>query len=127
MTRRWFRGVLLVVLAGHLTGCAWLLVGAGAAGGYAISRDSITNRFEQPPDVIYDVSRDVLHELGFVMAADDSRHRLQGTVEGATVTITITPVSAQMAELKVRARNRFLMPRITVAHTVYNAIIRRLK
>jgi len=104
-----------------------LLIGVGAAGGYAVSRDSISNRVEQPPDIIYDMSRDVLHDLGFVLAADESRHRLQGSVEGATVTITITPMSERMTELKVRARNRFLLPRITVAHTVYNAILERLR
>ncbi len=119
--------VAVGLLAGALSGCAMLLIGAGAAGGYAISRDSIANRVEQPPDVVYDMSRDVLHELGFVLADDEGRHRLRGTVEGASVTITVTPVSERMTELKVRARNNVLLPRITVAHTVYNAIIERLK
>ena len=127
MRRRWFRGVLLAVLTGHLTGCAWLLVGAGAAGGYAISRDAITNRFEQSPDVLYDVSRDVLHALGFITASDDGRHQLRGIVDGANVTILVTPVSERMVELKVKARNTFLMPKITVAHRVYNTIIERAK
>ena len=109
-----------------LTGCAVALVGAGVAGGYAISRDSISNRFDFPLSHVYQVSRSVIGDLGLVTMEDERRGVIRSTVEGANVTITLRRISEKTVELKVRARDRWLMPKINVAQNVYNRIIQRL-
>ena len=126
MSRRSSRWALLVVAVAGLCGCAPLLLGAGAAGGYAISRDSITNTFELSPAHLYQVSREVIGDAGFVTTEDARRGLLQATVGGATVTITVTPSSDHRTELKVKARNKLLMPKIRVAQDIYNRIVGRL-
>ena len=115
-------GCLLVGLAG----CAPMLIGAGAFGGYAISRDAIRNHFDVSEAQLYDLSRAVIEELGFLTDADERRGRIRGEVDGANVTVTVDPVSDRTVRLTVKARNKLLMPRIQVAHKVYNTIRDRL-
>lgn len=126
MSRRSSRLGSLGVALACVGGCAPLLLSAGAAGGYAISRDSIKNTFEQSEGHLYQVSREVLGDAGFVTTEDARRGLIQATVEGATVTITVTPASDNKTELKVKARNKLLMPKMRVAQDVYNRIIDRL-
>jgi len=109
-----------------LSGCAVLLVGAGAAGGYAISRDSIKNHFELPMEQVFQVSRDVAEEQGLITVEDDKRGLIKATVEGANVTITVKRISTKTVELRVKARNDLLLPKIDVAQSVYNRIVERL-
>ena len=119
----------LVLLTGAvvgLSGCAALWLGAGAVGGYAVSRDSITNHLELPPSHIYHVSDQVIRGLGIVREEDEQRGLIQADVEGAHVTIRIKPVSETVTELNVKARKGFLIPKLDVAERVYNAIISRL-
>ena len=126
MNGRVSRVGVLAALAVYLSGCAVLLVGAGAAGGYAVSRDSIKNTFDHPASHLYQVSREVIGDLGFVTVEDERRGLIQATVGGVTVTITITPASEHKTELTVKARNKLLMPKIKVAQDVYNRILNRL-
>ena len=44
----------------------------------------------------------------------------------ATVTITVKPLTRHSVELKVQARNSFLLPEIDTAQAVYNKIIEGL-
>lgn len=121
--------VLRVSLVGlallSLCGCAALLVGVGAAGGYAISKDSITNHFDLSQAHVYGVSRKVVRDIGLITEEDERRGRLRADVEGATVTVTVTPVSDKTVKLKVKARKLF-MPKLSVAENVYNRVLERL-
>ena len=117
----------LSLAAGALSGCALLLVGAGAAGGYAMSKDSIRNYFDQPRERVYGVSRDVAEELGAVTSEDARRGVLKAEVQGANVTISVKPVSRTTVELRVRARDNLLLPKLDVAQAVYNQIFSRLE
>lgn len=116
---------LAVAGALALAGCAPVLIGAGAVGGYAISRDAIRSHFDVSERVLYDLSRDVVEDFGFITEEDERRGRLRGEVEGATVTVTVERVSDRTVQLTIRAR-KYLMPRIHVAHRVYDAIRDRL-
>ena len=126
MTRRAMRCAWLGTLAVALSGCAALLVGAGAAGGYALSRDSIRNTFDLPQSRVFYVSREVFGELGFVTVEDATRGLLKGAVNGAQITITVKPVTEKAVELKVRARNAFWLPRLETAERIYNRVLKQL-
>ena len=125
MTGRRVRAALLLGAGICLSGCAVLLVGAGAAGGYAISKDSIKNHFDLPAGRLFRISRDVVKEAGLITADDERRGLITATVEGVEVTVTVQPVSHKTVELKVRAR-QMLLPKIDVAQAVYNRIRERL-
>ena len=126
MKGRVSRVAVLAVLAVCLSGCAALLVGAGAAGGYAVSRDSIKNTFDHSVSRLYQVSREVIGDLGFVTMEDERRGLIQATVQGVTVTVTVTPTSEHKTALEVKARNKLLMPKIKMAQDVYNRILDHL-
>ena len=102
-----------------------MLVGMGAAGGYAVSRDSIRNTFELAASHLYRISRETIGELGFVSLEDEPHGLIKASVQDTHVTVTIKPVSERAVELTVKAR-RFLLPKIDIAQTVYNRIIQRL-
>ena len=124
MTRTLVAGVCVAALG--LGGCAALLLGAGAAGGYAISGDSVKNHFDLSKDVVYRQSLKVAEERGLV-TLDDARHGLiRATVNDAHVTITVKQLTKESVELKVSAR-KVLLPRPDVAQDVYNTIVDRLK
>ena len=118
------------VIAGGLcvgaSGCAVFWLGAGAVGGYAVSRDTVTNTFELPVRDVYAASRQVVRQLGFITSEDEHRGQIHGTVESASLTVTIKPISERLVELKVKARRHVVLPKIDVAQRVYNAIIDQL-
>jgi len=126
MSQRAIRIGTLAALAMSLSGCAVLLVGAGAAGGYAISKDSIRNHFDLPPSTVYRAARDVIGAEGLVTVEDERRGLIKAEVEGAHVTITVKRISEKTTELTVKARNELLMPKIEVAQALYNKILGRL-
>ncbi len=126
MRRALIQAGLLAWLAVNLSGCALLLVGAGAAGGYAISRDAIQNDFNLSASRVYRVSLDTAYAMGLVSAEHEAQGLINATIQEAKVTITVTRISERMTQLKVRARSRFLFPKIEVAQGVYNRIIKQL-
>jgi hypothetical protein len=122
---RWaLAGVAMASLM--LSGCAVLLIGAGAAGGYAISKDSIKNHFDLSPTHVYGVSRQVAEETGLITSEDERRGLIKVKVENANVTISVRRISGRTVELQVRARNDLLLPMVDVAQAVFNTIVERL-
>jgi hypothetical protein len=119
-------GIVAGVAAMGLSGCAVLLVGAGAAGGYAISKDSVKNLFDLPADQVFRVSREVVAEQGLVTVEDARNGLLKATVEGATVTVTVKPVTKKTVELRVKARDNLLFPKVDIAQALYTRILERL-
>ena len=110
-----------------LSGCALLLVGAGAAGGYAISRDSVRNLFDLPAETIFRVSRDVVAEEGVITVEDSRNGLIKATTAGANVTVTVKPVTKRTVELKVKARDSWLFPKVDIAQEIYTKILGRLE
>ena len=120
------RIALLIVGAMSLSGCIAILLGTGAAAGYAVSKDSVKNSFDLPKDFVYRNSLTVAKEVGFITVEDAAHGLIQMKVGEANVTITVKPITKRSVELKVKARNQLLLPEIDVAQTVYTKIIQRL-
>ena len=122
----WRLARLVIYLSVSLgtSGCALLLVGAGAAGGYAISRDAVTNHFDRSKDFVFHQSLEVLKNLGEVTLEDAKHGIIKATVHDAHVTVTVKQVTPKTVELKVKARN--VMPKIEVAQEVYSKIAEKL-
>jgi len=118
---------LSVAASVMLSGCAALLLGAGAAGGYAISKDSVKNHFDLPMSHVFQVSREVVENQGLILLEDARRGLIKAEVAGANVTVTVKPVSPRTVELQVKARSDVLLPKIEVAQAVYNKIFERLQ
>ena len=125
-TRKLF--ALLVIAASlALSGCPVVLVGAGVAGGYAISKDSVKNNYDLSKDRVYGSGLAVLKEMGQVTSEDKKNGVLEGKIKEIDVTITIKPLTKKTVALEVKARNQIKMPSVDVAQEVYNKIDERLK
>ncbi len=103
-----------------------LLVGAGVAGGYAISKDSVRNLFDLPKEHLYDKSLAVANTMGLVTLEDRVHGVIKADIQDANVTITVRPVTKRTVELKVKARNDLLFPKVDTAQDVYSKIVERL-
>ncbi len=108
------------------SGCAVLLLGAGVAGGYAISKDSVRNLFDLPKEHVFDKSLAVAKEMGTVNLEDPIHGLIKMEVRDVNVTITVRQVTKKTVELKVQARNDFLMPKVDTAQEIYSKIIEGL-
>lgn len=120
--------VIAVCLIGTMltSGCALFLIGAGAAGGYAVSRDSVINHFDKPKAHVFRRSAAVIKEMGGeITIEDESNGLLRAHLHEATVTITVKPLTKKTVELKVKARKTG-MPAVAVAQEVYDKILPRL-
>lgn len=123
-------GMLCVAIAAGLaaSGCAVLLVSAGAAGGYALSKDSVTDQYDASPDVVFGHALRVMEDLGAVELKDRDKGLIKGNVESAEITVTIKSLTKHTVELKVKARDLLeLVPKVDVAQRVYSAINDRIK
>lgn len=107
-------------------GCAPVLIGAGAVGGYAISKDSISNSFDLSFGHVYHISHQTMAQVGFITQADEQRGIIKGTVPGANVTITVKRLTSRTVQLQVKARNDVLLPKIDIAQSIYNQIAEKL-
>ena len=123
MKRKWW--VLAgVVLSLNLSGCVLLLLGAGAAGGYAASKDAVTNHYDLPQDTVFRHALAVAKEMGNITLEDPKHGVIKATIQEANVTITVKPITSRTVELQVKARN--VMPKVETAQEVYGRIVKRL-
>ena len=119
---------LIAVLIGLClggSGCALLLVSAGAAGGYAMSKDSVKNHYDLSQDRVFRAALVATKELGQISEEDSAHGIIRAKVGETSVTITVKPITKKTVELKVKAR-KTLMPDIEIAQQVYNKINSRL-
>ena len=122
-----FLGALLLAASLGFSGCAAVLLGAGAAGGYALSKDSVKNNFDLSKDRVYKTSLSVVKEMGQITLEDQKNGKIQAKVREADITITVKPLTKKTVELKVQGRNKFKMPAVDVAQEIYNKIAERLE
>ena len=113
---------ILIAAAPGSSGCALLLVGAGAAGGYSVSRDSVIAHYDLSTDHVFRRSLQLAKESGQV-GLEDAKH---GVVELTTpdavkVRITVKQLTPKSVELRVKARKNML-PKVSVAQEIFNKI-----
>ncbi len=129
MRRTTLQIVLSFVLVTSLAGCVPLVlvaVGAGAVGGYAVSRDTFEGVSSKSQDEIWDAANRVLSIMGEVKDSDRKGGTINAIVSGAHVTASVIPVSLTATKLRIKAR-KGIFPRIAIAQDVYTKIIHQLE
>ena len=121
-------GVLALALALSTTGCAaiFLAAGAGAVGGYAVSRDTFEGVTSKGQDEIWEAAHRVVAIMGTIEEDNRRSGAIVGRVNGATVTVTLVPVNLTTTKLRIKAR-KGIFPRIGTAQEVYGKIINQLE
>ena len=101
-----------------------MLVGAGAAGGYAAGKDYIQGESDKNFESVYNSAVNVAGILGVIESqfSNPSLAKIKARVEGSNLEINIERLTRQTLRLKVKSRKN-LMPNIELAQNVYNKIL----
>lgn len=120
--------ILLVIIFLCLPGCAAVFVGAGVAGGYAISKDSIQGDIDKNFDSVYANAVDTISALGIIESkfANPTVAKLKAKIDGGSLDIDIERITQKTVRLRVRSRKN-MMPNIELAQKVYTKILERSK
>ena len=119
--------VLWMSMAVLSSGCALFLLGAGATGGYAISKDEMEGMMDKKYDKVWQASETVLRKEGIVILALKDQGKIEGEVEGSKVEAQVDQVTPQTVRLRVKARKmKNLFPDMKKAQGLYNKIIRQI-
>jgi hypothetical protein len=126
--KRVIHALLVVTLCTGFTGCVaapLLLLGAGALGGYAVSRDTFEGTLAKSQDEIWDASIRVASIMGTMDQNDRRRGEISSRIAGDTVTIVVIPLNMTTTKLRIKAR-KGIFPRIGTAQEVYAKILNQL-
>lgn len=110
------------------SGCFLFLLGAGAAGGYAISKDTIEGLVEKSYDRMWNASREVIMNEGFIRSEDKNHGTLESEVRKVQVNIEVKQMTERTVRIQVKARKGYkLLPDINLANELYNKIYAQVK
>lgn len=118
-------GLSLIFLCASTSGCFYFVVGAAAAGGYAISQDTIQGEIDKDFESVWDAAAEIVSILGTVSSQSHELGKLTAMVNGAKVTVSVIQLTSSATRLKVKAR-KALFPNIATAQNVYIKIVNRV-
>ena len=119
---------ILLALPWFFSGCAMMLVGAGAAGGYAIGRDYIQGESDKSFESVYDSAANIAGIMGVIESqfSNPSLAKIKAKVESSSLEIDIERLTRQTLRLKVKSRKN-MMPNIELAQKVYSKILQQAR
>jgi hypothetical protein len=106
------------------SGCVVALVGAGAAGGIALSKDSAMVNLDQDFDRVWSITSKQLESMGAITLQDKKAGKIEADIQESQVTAVIKQLTAKTVSLEVKARKN-LFPNVTLAQDILNQIIQK--
>ena len=117
---------LLLTASLSLSGCFYIVLGSvAAAGGYAISQDTIQGEREEDFNDVWKAAVDIISIMGTISSQNRDLGKLTAIVSGAKITINVAQLTPSTVRLKVKAR-KALFPSIATAHNIYIKIMNRV-
>ncbi len=117
---------MLMFLASGCTAALIVAGGAGAVGGYSLSRDTVEGVVGKGSDELWDAAHTVVSIMG---SSNEERRKtgdIDATIAGAHVTVNVLAVNLTTSKLRVKARKYFL-PRVGLAQEIFNKIMHQLE
>ena len=118
--------LLAAFLCAFSSGCIFLVVGAGAVGGYAVSPDTFEGVSSKGQEELMASARKVLSIMGTISLDRSKDGQIEGTVYGSHVTVQVIQINLTTSKLRVKAR-KMIFPRVGVAEEVYTKIMNQLE
>ena len=110
-----------------LAGCAPLLLAtAGAVGGYAVSRDSVTVDLDRPRHEVWTAVLEETKRQGRIKREDSINGRIDARIKEADVVVTLEQLTPATVRVVIRAR-KHLLPQVDVAQRLGIGIAQRVK
>ncbi|MBN1914218.1 MAG: hypothetical protein JW788_07465 [Candidatus Omnitrophica bacterium] len=112
----------------QLYGCAPLIVGAavGAAGGHALSQDTIQGETDKDYDRLYNDALTVSRIRGKVVSEDRGQGVIELEAESSKVNIRIIRLTRSTNRLRIAAR-KYHLPNLSLAQDIFLKIIEGVK
>ncbi len=118
---------VIIPLLCSMSGCIYLVVGGiGALGGYVVSPDTVEGLTENDATAVWNAAVEIVSIMGVILEEHEDGGVLLAKINGAKVTISITPISQTTVKLSVKAR-RHHFPRISVAQDIFVKIMGQLE
>lgn len=116
--------LVLALICFSLCGCVMMLVGAGAAGGYAVGRDYIQGEMEKSFDSVYTSALYIAEGLGIIESkySDSSVGKINAKVETSSLQIIVERLTRHAVRLRLKSRKN-LLPNLDLAQRVYSSIL----
>jgi len=127
--KKYFLVVMFLIAAGSWSsGCVLFLIGAGAAGAYAVSEDEIEGISDASYDKVWNALRAVIRERGAIMAENKERGSLKALIENSEVDARLNQVTPKSVRLRIRARRpKGMFPNIKLAQDLYTQVTRKME
>ena len=117
----------LVLFLFFSSGCAIFLLGAGAAGGIAISDDTMEGNFDKNFDRVWKITREVIMHDGFIRLEDKPHGKLEAEIKKSQVEVELSQLTPQTVRLRIKARKGYkLLPDMDLANSLHNRISSKL-
>ena len=117
---------IVVCAAMLLSGCVYMVIGGvAAAGGYAVTRDTIQGETDKKFDDVWQAATDIVAVMGTVKSESYELGKLEGIVNGARVNLSVSQLTPSTVRLTVKAR-KFIFPSIANAQNIYVKIMNRV-
>lgn len=121
----WTYPLALVAVLLTASGCPVLLIGAGVAGGYAISNDTATATLERKFDAVWSVTVEELRKMATVTDENKTAGTLEAkTPDGARFWITLKRPTDASVSLTIKARKNML-PKPKAAQKLMEKVLKR--
>lgn len=120
MRKAVFALLLIPLLIVNLSGCVPLIVGGalGAAGAYAVSKDTIQGETDKPYDSLWEAAVAVSKIRGTIKQEDSSKGYIELQADASKVYIRLIRLTQATTRLKVSAR-KYHMPNISLAQEIF--------
>ena len=110
------------------SGCIVLALGAGAAGGYAISKDEIEGFSDRSLEQTWRAAWKIFNQEGVVEMANKESAKIEALINESKVNFSAEQVSPKSVRFTIQARKSMnLFPDIKLAQNLYQKMIKELK
>jgi hypothetical protein len=116
--------LLICLVIGSLLsayGCAAVLIGAGVAGGVAISEDTAKLDMDTSYSRAWKVTYDTIKDMGAINIQDKESGKIEANIQNTHVVAKVLPLTAQTVRIEVKARKN-LLPNMDLAMLIVNRI-----
>ena len=117
--------VAIVILP--FSGCALFLFGSGAAGGYAVSRDTTEILMDKSHDQVWSALKETVKSEGAITLEDKDHGVMKAVVGKSEVEAKLDQVTEKTVRLRIRARRlKGFFPNIEMAQRLNNKVMQNL-
>jgi len=130
--KKWeIRFGILIAFAGLsllTSGCALFLVGGGAAGGYAIAKDTAGSFTDVSFDKVWKAAESVIRKEGLLTLSDKNHGYIEAQVEESTVKVNLEQVTKDTVRINIKARKiKGLFPNVKLAQRLHLQVIDKIQ